>query len=121
MVASNPKEAMMVRVSVHYPAAPGNKFDMEYYLNKHVALTKQRYGDAFLGFEIYEGASGHDGGPAPIAVTAHFYFQSPERLIEGAQKHNAELLADIANFTDIIPVFVIESRRAGSVGFTPEG
>ena len=108
----------MVRVSVHYAASPGKRFDMEYYLGKHVPLTKQRYGDAFLGFEVYEGSSGGDGGPPPIAVTGHFYFESVGRLVEGAQKHNAELLADIPNFTDIVPVFVIESRRAGSVGFT---
>ena len=44
----------MIRVSVSYPATEGARFDMDYYLDKHIPLTSERYGDALLGVEVYQ-------------------------------------------------------------------
>jgi hypothetical protein len=38
----------MIRVSVKYPSGEGKKFDYDYYVNKHMALVKNRIGGAGL-------------------------------------------------------------------------
>src|SRR5262249_11372476 len=36
------KEAPMIRVSVLYPTSEGKKFDVDYYVNKHMKLVRER-------------------------------------------------------------------------------
>jgi hypothetical protein len=38
----------MIRVLVMYPNEPGKKFDMDYYLNKHITMVNDTIGDLGL-------------------------------------------------------------------------
>jgi uncharacterized protein (TIGR02118 family) len=55
----------MVKVSVLYPNTAGCKFDMTYYLTKHMPMVRQKLGPACKNMAVEEGiAGGAPGAPA---------------------------------------------------------
>jgi uncharacterized protein (TIGR02118 family) len=98
----------MIRATVFYPAHEG-RFDMEYYLNSHVPLAVRLlkpYG--LIRAEVDKGISG--GGPgeaAPFATIAYMVFENMEDMTKGMIAHDAELAADVKNFTDLKPFFQV--------------
>jgi len=98
----------MIKATVLYPAGEG-KFDMEYYLNTHIPFTEKLlkpYG--LVRVEVDKGIAG--GGPgeaAPYVAMAHLIFNSIEDFQKGVQSHDADLAADVKNFTDIKPFFQV--------------
>ena len=98
----------MLKVSVLYPNQPGGKFDLDYYLNKHVPLVLERCGDDVKPGGIERGvAGGAPGSDAPYHVVGNLLFESPETMNRSLGVHMPELLADIPNFTNIQPVVQI--------------
>ena len=88
----------MIRLSVLYPKTDGAKFDHDYYRDKHIPLCLSVWG--LDGAEIDKGVRG------PYVAAAHFRFESPE-AVKAAMAHPdaAKLMADMANYTNINPVF----------------
>jgi uncharacterized protein (TIGR02118 family) len=97
----------MIRVSVLYPN-PG-KFDMDYYLTKHIVLVHKLL-DAMglVRAEVDKGiGTAAPNAPAPYAAIGHLVFDSLENMQKALQKHDPTLAADVPNFTDIRPQFQI--------------
>lgn len=98
----------MIRATVFYPSGEG-RFDMEYYLNSHVPLAVRLlkpYG--LIRAEVDRGISGAGPGEAaPFATIAYMVFDTMEDLAKGMMAHDADLAADVKNFTDIKPFFQI--------------
>jgi uncharacterized protein (TIGR02118 family) len=42
----------MIKVGVFYPNNQGSKFDMKYYLEKHIPLVRQRVGPALKSVAV---------------------------------------------------------------------
>jgi uncharacterized protein (TIGR02118 family) len=96
----------MVRVSVFYPHQSGGKFDMDYYLTKHMPMVKQRLGSALKGVTVEKGISGGAPNSPPAFVTmCHLLFDSVAAHDAALAPHEAELKGDIVNFTNIEPRF----------------
>lgn len=98
----------MIRASAMYPNE-GGKFDMDYYLNKHIPLIHKLL-DSFglVRTEVDKGiGTAEPGAPAPFLVVGHLIFQSIEEMQKGLQAHDPELVADASNYTDIRPQFQI--------------
>jgi uncharacterized protein (TIGR02118 family) len=95
----------MIRVSVMYPAGEGKKFDVDYYVKRHMALVQQRLGSLGLRrWEVDRGvAGGAPGAPAPFACVGHIYFDSVDAFQKAMAPHGKELFADVPNFTNITP------------------
>ncbi len=95
----------MIRMSVMYPAGEGKKFDLDYYVNKHMPLVKTRFtGMGFVRYEVDKGlAGGAPGSPAPFVSVGHVYFDSTDSLQKAVGAHGKELFADVPNFTNIAP------------------
>jgi uncharacterized protein (TIGR02118 family) len=95
----------MIRVSVMYPSGEDKKFDYDYYVNKHMALMKNRIGGARLRrLEVDQGiAGGAPGAPAPFACVGHLHFDTVGDFQAAMKPHGKELFADVANFTNITP------------------
>ena len=96
----------MIRVTVLFPKTSNSHFDMDYYLSKHVPMTKSRLES--LGFPVEaavdEGlGSITPGEPAPYAAIGYLLFEKIEDLQNGLTTHGAEIMADIPNFTDVQP------------------
>ncbi len=87
----------MIRLTVLYPETEGATFDHDYYRDHHVPLAVKTWG--LDGAEIDRGVSG------PYVAAVHFRFESIEAMgaamgVDGT----ADVLADVANYTDIAPV-----------------
>lgn len=98
----------MIKFSVYYPADGGSKFDHDYYRTSHMPLIQERLGEACLRYEIDKGLAGGEPGSAPEFVAAcHIYSPTLETFQEAFGPHAAEILADVARYTDITPVVQI--------------
>lgn len=98
----------MIKVSVMYPNKPGARFDHDYYRDKHMPLVKARMGERCLYYTVEKGiAGGEPGAPATYVAMCHIFCHSPEDFQAGFGPHAAEILGDIANYTDLQPVLQI--------------
>lgn len=87
----------MIRVSVFYPASEGATFDHDYYREKHVPLCVRIWSP--VRAEIDKGIDG------PNVAAVHVTFESTDALAQAmASEGTAEILADVANYTNIAPV-----------------
>ena len=98
----------MIRITVSYPAAPGARFDHDYYQTTHRALllehlTAHGLQRVEMDRPLTEGA----GGPPPIAAAAHLLFETLDGFKAGMSSHGRAILADVANYTDLQPLVLI--------------
>ena len=95
----------MVRISVLYPNEPGKKFDHDYYINKHMKLVRDRLGSfGVVRTEVDKGmAGGAPGSAAPYVAIGHVYASALADFQKGMGQHGKEIMADVANYTDIQP------------------
>ncbi len=95
----------MIRLSILYPQREGGKFDHAYYKNTHMPLVQKRLGNlGLVRLEIDRGlAGGAPGAPAPFACIGHLYFNSVADLQKAMERHGAELMGDVPNFTNLTP------------------
>ena len=98
----------MIKVSVMYPYSEGARFDHAYYRDRHMPMVKARLGNACAYYTVDKGLGGRAPGspPAFVAMCA-FICDSPEGYMAAMQEHGAEVLGDLANYTDIAPVVQI--------------
>ncbi|GEP08762.1 EthD family reductase [Methylobacterium gnaphalii] len=91
----------MVLVSVMYPSGAGTRFDMDYYLKKHMPLVSERWSPKGLhDYKVVKGVATPDGKTPPYQVMALLRFESAEAFAAAAQTDGAEIFGDIPNFTD---------------------
>lgn len=98
----------MIKMSVYYPAIGGSRFDHDYYRTNHMPLIRDRLGDACLRYEIDKGMVGREPDIPPEFVAAcHVYSPTLAAFREAFGPHRAEIVADVANYTDISPIMQI--------------
>src|SRR5437763_14601661 len=95
----------MIRISVLYPSSEGKKFDVNYYVNKHMKLVRERLGSfGLVRTEVDKGvAGGAPGSPTPYVAIGHVYFNALDGVRAGMGQHGKEIMADIENYTNIPP------------------
>ena len=102
----------MIKVNVLYPASDGARFDMDYYLNQHTPMLRARFGDALLSIAIENGLAGAAPGTAArFIVLCHLGFASVEAFQAAFAPHAAEIMGDIAHYTDIEPIIQISAVK----------
>lgn len=103
----------MYRVNVIYPAREGARFDMDYYVQKHVALVKTLMSEYGLGAVRVDGgiAGIAPPGAASFICVASFEFDSVERAQAGLAAHGSTIFGDLPNFSDIQPVLQFSESR----------
>ncbi|VVE71986.1 ethyl tert-butyl ether degradation protein EthD [Pandoraea captiosa] len=95
----------MIKVNVMYPYKEGARFDHAYYRDQHMPLVKARLGDACAYYTVEKGLTGGAPGTSPAFVAmCAFFCESFEAYEAAIREHRAEILADIARYTDITPV-----------------
>jgi uncharacterized protein (TIGR02118 family) len=99
----------MIRVTVLYPNKPDAKFDLDYYVNKHIKTADEKLVSmGMVKSEVDKGIGGMQAGsPPPYVVMAYMVFNSIEDFQKALGAHGDELTADIPNFTNIEPQFQI--------------
>lgn len=90
-------------LTVLYPAKPDARFDFEYYMSRHAPLVKAAWSPVEV--VVRKGVSDPGGGQPPFLLTADIVFASRDALNAAmASPRTGEVVADVANFTDIQPV-----------------
>jgi uncharacterized protein (TIGR02118 family) len=97
-----------IKVLIMYPNEEGKSFNMEYYINNHMPMVAQLFGESLKSYTIDRGISGRTPDePMPFVAIGYFYFDQLSDY-ESAFGTNAEkILGDIPNYTDIQPVVQI--------------
>jgi uncharacterized protein (TIGR02118 family) len=102
----------MIRVGVFYPQKEGKKFDMKYYLEKHMPMVKQKVGAALKACTVDAGvAGGAPGAPISFVAIANLTFDSIEAFQGSFGAKAGEILSDIPNYTDIEPLVQISDVK----------
>lgn len=101
----------MIIISIAYPNSPGARFDWTYYQAKHLPMVGRKLGDLGLrSASVIKGVQGADGGDPPTIAMALLTFPSLKVARSAlASAEGSELIADIANFTDVAPVVQFSS------------
>ena len=95
----------MIVVSVTYPASEGSKFDLDYYMTRHIPLVRERW--TALGLrdvQVLRGTGAPGGGAAAFQLVALLSFESEAAFGEAGKQHGKEVMGDVKNFTDLTPV-----------------
>lgn len=104
----------MFKVSIFYPNKPGVRFDMAYYCERHMPMVAARIGAACTGFTVDAGlAGGGPGQPALYVTVGALAISSVEAFGAAMAQHGAEVMGDIPNFTDAVPVIQISEIKVG--------
>jgi uncharacterized protein (TIGR02118 family) len=102
----------MIKVSVFYPQKDGSTFDMQYYVNKHIPMVRQKLGTACKGIAVEQGiAGGVPGSPPTYAAMGHLWFESTDSFQAAFGPHAATIMADIPNYSDVQPVIQISEVK----------
>lgn len=95
----------MIKVSVMYPNSGGERFDHDYYREKHLPLIQARMGAGLMYYTIDKELVGATPGtPAPYVGMCHLICDSLQAYKSSFGPHAQEIVGDIRNFTDITPV-----------------
>jgi uncharacterized protein (TIGR02118 family) len=90
----------MITVTVLYPNQEGAKFDMSYYLGKHIPMVKKLLGAALKGVVVEQGIGGGVPGSKPTyAVVGHLRFDSAESFQAAFGPHAATIQGDVRNYS----------------------
>ena len=92
-------------VTMIYPNKEGATFDFDYYLYCHIPWARKLSQDR--GTEIRKGISSPTG-KVPYVCLCRFWINSEEQYRAAMENHGKELMADLANFTNIEPIVQID-------------
>jgi uncharacterized protein (TIGR02118 family) len=102
----------MVKISVFYPYSGETKFDMAYYVQKHMPMVRQKLGAACKGISVEQGVAGGASGTPPTYVAmGHILCDSAEAFQAAFTPHAAEIMGDIPNYTAIQPIIQISDVK----------
>jgi uncharacterized protein (TIGR02118 family) len=102
----------MIKLSVLYPNEEGKKFDMTYYVNKHIPMVQQKLGSACKRVAVEQGLGGATpGSRATYLVMGHLYFDSVEAFQTAFGPHAQTINGDVPNYTDIQPTIQISEVK----------
>ncbi len=104
----------MIKVHVLYPNTPGVRFDMAYYVDRHMPMVQAKIGAACTGYTVDAGmAGGAPGQAAPFVAVGTLLVTSVEAFGAAMGEHGAEIMGDIPNYTDAQPVIQISEVKVG--------
>ena len=66
---------MSIFVTVQYPNKEGSRFDMDYYINNHLPLVAEKFGEAMLSLKACKGIATPNPEVTPVyqVMTDKFY------------------------------------------------
>jgi uncharacterized protein (TIGR02118 family) len=102
----------MIQISVFYPNGPDAKFDIAYYVNRHMPMVLRLVGSAAKGASVEQGISGAEpGSRAPYIAMGHLLFESVADFQSSFGAHAAEIVADVPNYTNTQPIIQISEVK----------
>ena len=97
---------MSASLQVLYPNADGTHFDHDYYVNTHLAMVGETWGELLEHTVVTRGVAGGPDPPPGFHAVATLVFSSGEAMQEAMGKAGP-LLEDIPKFTNCTPQMLI--------------
>lgn len=100
----------MTAISFLYPRREGTRFDLPYYVEKHMpwSISLLSTHPGFRGVSVDGGLSGAPGTDSPpYWVICRFLLDSVDDFLTAVTPHLAALQADMQNYTDVEPTFQV--------------
>jgi uncharacterized protein (TIGR02118 family) len=102
----------VISVTVLYPNQEGAKFDMGYYLSKHIPMVKKLLGSALKGVTVEQGlGGGAPGSSAAYSTICHLFFDSVEAFQTAFGPHAASVQGDVRNYSSVTPVIQVSEVK----------
>jgi len=102
---------MSISVTVKYPNKEGSRFNLDYYINNHLLLMTEKFGEAMLSLNACNGiATPNPEVAPPYQVMAIMEIKSLEMFKDVFSQHGAEINGDFTNYTDVEPVIQISDN-----------
>jgi uncharacterized protein (TIGR02118 family) len=102
----------MIKVYVIYPNNAGSTFDMDYYLNKHMPMVRERLGAPLKGMSVDQAVSGgQPGTDAAYRVITTLTFDSVDAFERAFTPFAGQITGDIPHFTNIVPTVQISEVK----------
>lgn len=103
----------MYCVTVSYPATPGKRFDLGYYVETHIPLCDRlfaRYG--YYGHVLRIAGASKPGADDGYLAELDLFFRSKEELLRALEEQAGAITADVAHFTNIEPRMLFAEAAA---------
>ncbi|PIF46128.1 uncharacterized protein (TIGR02118 family) [Chryseobacterium sp. 52] len=98
----------MFKVTIFYPVKEGDWFDMEYYIQKHVPLSRSIFGGVLKGWAVEEADDQEgDGQNFPYRVIGHLFFEKVEDFYTRFLPNKETLEKDALHYTNVKAVIQI--------------
>lgn len=93
----------MIKITIFYPVNKDDWFDMDYYLQKHVPLSKSVFGDSLKGLAIEEACLSEEAKSEnfPYKVIGHLFFEKAEDFYSRFLSKKELLEEDAKNYTNV--------------------
>ncbi|MBT8422489.1 MAG: EthD family reductase [Gammaproteobacteria bacterium] len=98
----------MIRLVITYPNHSDARFDFDYYIETHMALSRRLLDSFGMGhFEVLRCDQALTGETSECVCITQIEFESLDQLQAGLAVHGTTLAADFCNYTDITPVATV--------------
>ena len=98
----------MIRIAAIYPRQPGKRFDLDYYINFHLPSVREKFGSfGMIKAEVDQGIEKPGGGDSPFFAIGYLYFNTLDDFHKAFAAVGAEVIRDIALYTDVTPMIQI--------------
>lgn len=96
----------MIKISTYYPYTNKIRFDFDYYTTSHIPLyqTKLNCSQIKITKKI---SDANPNNPPYYITTTNLYFDTINTVHKKFKTHNKKLFADIPNYTNNKPQFII--------------
>ena len=102
----------MISVCVLYPRTERSRFDVDYYVNKHIPMVIKCLGSALKGVTAEAGVGGTEPGSLPVyAAVCRLLFESVDSFLAAFGPNAAKVQGDMPNYTDVAPVIQINEVK----------
>lgn len=95
-------------LTVLYPWAADARFDFDYYRNKHLVMLRDLYGKSVGKMQVRKGLHKGDGSAPAFIASVTIEILSMDAFDAAGKEHLPKLIADVPNFTNVIPVAQVE-------------
>jgi uncharacterized protein (TIGR02118 family) len=87
-------------VTILYANKPGTKFNFDYYINKHLPLTRKLFGDKI---EVRKGICSAFGAPPEFVCVTRIWISTIDEFMALMKDKGHPLISDIPNYTNVEP------------------
>ncbi|KAH7141041.1 hypothetical protein EDB81DRAFT_948737 [Dactylonectria macrodidyma] len=100
---------MAFTVTVVFPNEPDAKYDIDYYLTKHMPMIQERWGKyGVISWSATKFIDGLDGSPSPYAFGSVVNWDNADQVKTAfAGPEVADIMRDVSNFSNKQAIFLL--------------